>query len=650
MNEPLWRPSPERVAASRLTEFTRIAAQRTGRRFPDFDALWRWSVDDIAAFWNAVWDFCGVVAETKGARVLADGERMPGARFFPEARLNFAENLLQTRGAGEAILFRGEDKVRRRLSWDDLHAEVSRLQQALSAAGVKPGDRVAAFVANMPEAVIAMLATSSLGAIWSSCSPDFGAQGVIDRFGQIEPKLLFFVEGYFYNGKTIDCLPRLPDILKQVPSIERAVVIAYARERPDIAAIGKAVSWPDFLAPHSPKSVSFARLPFDHPLCILYSSGTTGVPKCIVHGAGGTLLQHLKEHRLHSDIKAADRVFYFTTCGWMMWNWLVSALASGATLALYDGSPFHPSGMTLFDYAQAEAISFFGTSAKYIDACGKGGVAPKAQHSLTELRTIASTGSPLLPEGFDYVYSQVKREVCLSSISGGTDIISCFVLGNPNGPVWRGEIQAPGLGMKVEVFDEVGRPLEGEKGELVCTRPFPSMPVGFWNDPDGAKYRAAYFERYPGVWRHGDWIEKTPHGGFVIYGRSDAVLNPGGVRIGTAEIYRQVEQLEEVEESIVIGQDWQGDVRVVLFVKLRAGLALDAVLEKTIKDRIRANTTPRHVPAKVLQVPDIPRTKSGKIVELAVRDVVHGRAVKNKEALANPEALAHYADRPELRA
>jgi acetoacetyl-CoA synthetase len=650
MNEPLWRPSPERVAASRLTEFTRIAAQRTGRRFPDFDALWRWSVDDIAAFWNAVWDFCGVVAETKGARVLADGERMPGARFFPEARLNFAENLLQTRGAGEAILFRGEDKVRRRLSWDDLHAEVSRLQQALSAAGVKPGDRVAAFVANMPEAVIAMLATSSLGAIWSSCSPDFGAQGVIDRFGQIEPKLLFFVEGYFYNGKTIDCLPRLPDILKQVPSIERAVVIAYARERPDIAAIGKAVSWPDFLAPHSPKSVSFARLPFDHPLCILYSSGTTGVPKCIVHGAGGTLLQHLKEHRLHSDIKAADRVFYFTTCGWMMWNWLVSALASGATLALYDGSPFHPSGMTLFDYAQAEAISFFGTSAKYIDACGKGGVAPKAQHSLTELRTIASTGSPLLPEGFDYVYSQVKREVCLSSISGGTDIISCFVLGNPNGPVWRGEIQAPGLGMKVEVFDEVGRPLEGEKGELVCTRPFPSMPVGFWNDPDGAKYRAAYFERYPGVWRHGDWIEKTPHGGFVIYGRSDAVLNPGGVRIGTAEIYRQVEQLEEVEESIVIGQDWQGDVRVVLFVKLRAGLALDAALEKTIKDRIRANTTPRHVPAKILQVPDIPRTKSGKIVELAVRDVVHGRAVKNKEALANPEALAHYADRPELRA
>ncbi|HSD35696.1 MAG TPA: acetoacetate--CoA ligase [Alphaproteobacteria bacterium] len=650
MSEPLWRPSPERVAASRLTEFTSFAAQRTGRRFLDFDALWRWSVEDIAAFWDAVWDFCGVVAETKGARVLADGERMPGARFFPEARLNFAENLLQTRGAGEAILFRGEDKVRRRLSWDDLHAEVSRLQQALSAAGVKPGDRVAAFVANMPEAVIAMLATSSLGAIWSSCSPDFGAQGVIDRFGQIEPKLLFFVEGYFYNGKTIDCLPRLPDILKQVPSIERAVVIAYARERPDIAAIGKAVSWPDFLAPHSPKPVSFARLPFDHPLCILYSSGTTGVPKCIVHGAGGTLLQHLKEHRLHTDIKAADRVFYFTTCGWMMWNWLVSALASGATLALYDGSPFHPSGMTLFDYAQEEGISFFGTSAKFIDACGKGGVAPKAKHSLTKLRTIASTGSPLLPEGFDYVYSQVKREVCLSSISGGTDIISCFVLGNPNGPVWRGEIQAPGLGMKVEVFDEGGRPLEGEKGELVCTRPFPSMPVGFWNDPDGAKYRAAYFERYPGVWRHGDWIGKTPHGGFVIYGRSDAVLNPGGVRIGTAEIYRQVEQLEEVEESIVIGQDWQGDVRVVLFVKLRAGLALDAALEKTIKDRIRANTTPRHVPAKILQVPDIPRTKSGKIVELAVRDVVHGRAVKNKEALANPEALAHYADRPELRA
>jgi acetoacetyl-CoA synthetase len=648
MKEPLWRPSPERIAASQLTKFMRLAEGRSGRAFPDFAALWRWSVEDIEGFWDAVWDFCGIVAETKGGRVLADGDKMPGARFFPEARLNFAENLLRRRGPQDAILFRGEDKVRRRLSWDELHAEVSRLQAALAAAGVKPGDRVAGFVANMPEAVIAMLATASLGAVWSSCSPDFGVQGVVDRFGQIEPKLLFFVEGYFYNGKMIDCLPRLPEILKQVPSIERAVVIGYTCERPDIGGIAKAVHWSDLVAPHAAAAVRFAPQPFNHPLTIMYSSGTTGVPKCITHGAGGTLIQHLKEHRLHSDIKPGDRVFYFTTCGWMMWNWLVSALASGATLLLYDGSPFHPSGMALFDYAEEEGMTFLGASAKFIDACNKAGVKPAAAHKLEKLRTLASTGSPLLPEGFDYVYAKVKRDLCLSSISGGTDIISCFVLGNPIGPVWRGEIQAPGLGMKVEVYDETGRPIQGEKGELVCTRPFPSMPVGFWNDPGDAKYRAAYFEQYPGVWRHGDWIEQTQHGGFVIYGRSDAVLNPGGVRIGTAEIYRQVEQLDEVEESIVVGQDWQGDVRVVLFVKLKAGARLDAALERKIKERIRANTTPRHVPAKILEVPEIPRTKSGKIVELAVRDVIHGRAVKNKEALANPEALAHFERRPEL--
>jgi acetoacetyl-CoA synthetase len=648
MKDPLWRPSPQRIAASQLTKFMRLAEERSGHAFSDFAALWRWSVDDIEGFWNAVWDFCGIVAETKGGRVLMDADKMPGARFFPEARLNFAENLLRRRGPQDAILFRGEDKVRRRLSWDELHAEVSRLQAALAAAGVKPGDRVAGFVANMPEAVIAMLATASLGAVWSSCSPDFGVQGVVDRFGQIEPKLLFFVEGYFYNGKMIDCLPRLPEILKQVPSIERAVVIGYTRERPDIGGIAKAVHWSDLVAPHAAAAVRFAPQPFNHPLTIMYSSGTTGVPKCITHGAGGTLIQHLKEHRLHSDIKPGDRVFYFTTCGWMMWNWLVSALASGATLLLYDGSPFHPSGMALFDYAEEERMTFFGTSAKFIDACNKAGVTPAATHKLAMLRTLASTGSPLQPEGFDYVYANVKRDLCLSSISGGTDIISCFVLGNPIGPVWRGEIQAPGLGMKVEVYDETGRPVKGEKGELVCTRPFPSMPVGFWNDPGDARYRAAYFEQYPGVWRHGDWIEETAHGGFVIYGRSDAVLNPGGVRIGTAEIYRQVEQLDEVEESIVVGQDWQGDVRVVLFVKLKAGRKLDAALEKKIKDKIRANTTPRHVPARILEVPEIPRTKSGKIVELAVRDVIHGRAVKNKEALANPEALAHFERRPEL--
>ncbi len=649
MTQPLWSPSPERVAASQITRFLRLAETRSGRGFADFAALWRWSVEDPEGFWSLVWEFCEVVGERGSGPVLADGERMPGARFFPEARLNFAENLLRGRGGGDAIVFRGEDRVRRRLTWDQLHGEVSRLQQAMAAAGVGAGDRVAGFLANMPEAVIAMLAAASLGAIWSSSSPDFGVQGVVDRFGQIAPKLLFFVESYLYNGKEIDCLPRLPEILKQIPAIERTVIVPYLRERPEIAGIPGALTWSDFLAPHAPRPVAFSRLPFDHPLYIMYSSGTTGVPKCILHGAGGTLIQHLKEHRLQSDIGPGDRVFYFTTCGWMMWNWLVSALASGASLMLYDGSPFHPSSMALCDYAEEEGMTFFGTSAKFIDACNKAGVRAAAGHRLGALRTLASTGSPLLPEGFDYVYRQVKGDLCLSSISGGTDIISCFVLGNPIGPVWRGEIQAPGLGMAVEVFDESGRPVVGEKGELVCTRPFPSMPVGFWNDPDGAKYRAAYFERYPGVWRHGDWIERTKHGGFVIYGRSDAVLNPGGVRIGTAEIYRQVEQLEEVEESIVVGQDWQGDQRVVLFVKLRGGLALDGALEKRIRERIRANTTPRHVPAKILQVAEIPRTRSGKIVELAVRDVIHGRPVKNKEALANPEALAHFADRVELR-
>jgi acetoacetyl-CoA synthetase len=574
---------------------------------------------------------------------------MPGAVYFPEARLNYAENLLRRRDDGDAIVFHGEDKVRRRMSWRELHDNVSRLAQAMKALGIKPGDRVAGFVPNMPETVVATLATAAIGATWSSCSPDFGARGVIDRFGQIAPRILFTADGYYYNGKAHDSLARVAEFLPELPTVEQVIVLPYLSNAPDASRVPKATALAGVLEPYKPRDIEFSRQPFNHPLFIMYSSGTTGVPKCIVHGAGGTLLQHLKEHQLQSDVRAADRVFYFTTCGWMMWNWLISALASQATLLLYDGSPFHPDGYALFDYAAVERCTLFGTSAKYIDACAKAEVKAVDRHDLPYLRTICSTGSPLAPEGFDYIYDSVKKDVCLSSISGGTDIISCFVLGNPIGPVWRGEIQARGLGMKVEVWSEEGKPLRGEKGELVCTLPFPSMPVAFWNDPDGKKYRAAYFERFPNVWHHGDYIELTEHDGIIVYGRSDATLNPGGVRIGTAEIYRQVEQLPEILESLVIGQDWDNDVRVVLFVKLKPGQKLDEALRTRIKQQIRASTTPRHVPAKILQIADIPRTKSGKITELAVRDIVHGRPVKNREALANPEALELYLNLADLR-
>ena len=640
--QPLWQPDLQRAARSNLTRFWREAERRASRAFGDYDALHRWSVEASAEFWALVWDF-GRVSGNPGLRRLINAERMPGARWFPEAKLNFAQNLLRERDAMLAISFWGEDKVKRRMSRRELYDLVSRIAQALRAAGVRKGDRVAGYLPNLPEAVAAMLAATSIGAIWSSCSPDFGIQGVLDRFGQIEPKVLFCADGYFYGGKAFDSLDKVREILPKLPSVQACVVIPYA------GSSGEAgTKLHDFIAPYQPGNIEFEPVEFDHPLYILYSSGTTGVPKCIVHGTGGTLLQHLKEHQLHADVQPGDRVFFFTTLGWMMWNWLVSGLASGASLMLYDGSPFVDRGRVLFDFAEAEGITHFGTSAKFIDAIAKIALKPRETHDLGKLRALLSTGSPLVPEGFDYVYENVRKDVCLSSISGGTDIVSCFVLGNPMGPVWRGEIQCKGLGMAVEVFDEQGRELRGEKGELVCTRPFPSMPVGFWNDPEGAKYRAAYFERFPGVWRHGDWCEETSHGGFIIYGRSDAVLNPGGVRIGTAEIYRQVEQLDEVLESIVIGQEWEGDVRVVLFVKLKDGLALDDKLVAKIKQKIRANATPRHVPAKILQVADIPRTKSGKIVELAVRDVVHGRSVKNVEALANPEALEHFRNLPAL--
>ncbi len=647
-----WRPSQERIAASRLSAFIEEAQTRWGREFPDYAALHRWSIEHPDEFWLSLWDFAGVIGERGGAVVL-DRDRMPGARWFPEARVNFAENLLRRRDDADALVFWGEGRVSRRLSHGELQRKVAQLAAAMRASGVVQGDRIAAYLPNLPEAIVVMLAAASIGAIYTSASPDFGVQGVLDRFGQVEPKLLFAADGYFYNGKTIDSLAKIAEVVARMPSVLKVVIVPYVEASPDLAKIRSATMFEDFIAPHRDAAdIEYARLPFDHPLYIMYSSGTTGVPKCIVHCAGGVLLQHLKEHQLHGDVKPGDRCFYFTTCGWMMWNWLASGLASGATLLLYDGSPFLRGGKILFDYADAEGMTHFGTSAKFIDAIAKIQLAPIQSHKLEKLRAMFSTGSPLVPEAFDYVYRAVKRDLHLASISGGTDIVSCFVLGNPIAPVHRGEIQCAALGMAVVVFDEQGMPVREEKGELVCTRPFPSMPIGFWNDPLGSKYRAAYFERFDKVWCHGDFAEITAHGGFIIHGRSDATLNPGGVRIGTAEIYRQVEKLPEVVESIVIGQNWPpdevADVRVVLFVKLADGLALDEPLMARIKQVIRDNTTPRHVPAKVLQVADIPRTKSGKIVELAVRNVVHGEPVKNVEALANPEALEYFRGRPEL--
>ncbi len=649
MAGPLWQPSSDRIAQANITALSRELESRHGVSLPDYPALHRFSLERKEAFWTAIWDLCGVIAEPRGDRALIDPGRMPGAKFFPDARLNFAENLLRRRDDSPAMIFRAEDRVERTMSWAALYDAVSQLSQALRAAGVGPGDRVAGFVPNMPETVVAMLAATTLGAVWTSCSPDFGVQGVLDRFGQVEPKVLFTADGYYYNGKAHDSLGRVAEFLESLPTVGRVVVLPLLAEAPDVAAVPKARNLADFIAPFAPGPIAFERLPFNAPLYILYSSGTTGVPKCIVHGAGGTLLQHLKEHRIHTDVKPGDRVFYFTTCGWMMWNWLVSALAQEATLLLYDGSPFHPHGNVLFDFADAHAMTVFGTSAKYIDALSKAGLKPRETHDLSSLRVMTSTGSPLAPEGFDYVYADIKQDIQLASISGGTDIVSCFMLGNPAGPVWRGEIQVPGLGMAVEVFDEAGNPVIGEKGELVCTEPFPAMPLGFWGDESGERYRGAYFERYPNVWHHGDFVERTAHGGFIVYGRSDATLNPGGVRIGTAEIYRQVERIPEVVEAICIGQDWQGDVRVVLFVRLREGSVLDDALRDRIRKQIRANCTPRHVPARIIQVADIPRTKSGKITELAVRDLVHGRSINNQEALANPEALELYRDLPELR-
>lgn len=648
-NAPLWIPTPDRIARAPITAFMVEASAGAGAAFSSYAELHRWSVERRDDFWNLLWDFCGVVGD-KGERLLADGDKMPGASFFPDARLNFAENLLHKRGSGDAIVFKGEDKVLRRLSWDDLHALVSRLQQLFVSLGVKKGDRVAAMMPNMPEAAAGMLAAASLGAVWSSCSPDFGEQGVLDRFGQIEPVLFLAPDGYWYNGKQNDVTAKVQAVLAKLPSVRQAILVDYlGTARQAVTAMPRAVALDDALAPFAAKDVTFERTAFSHPLYILFSSGTTGIPKCIVHGAGGTLLQHLKEQQLHGGLKDGDRLFYFTTCGWMMWNWLISGLASGATLLLYDGSPFHPDGNILFDYADAEKMTWFGTSAKFIDTLRKSGLRPIDSHDLSTVRTVSSTGSPLSPEDFAFVYEGIKTDVHLASISGGTDIMGCFVLGVPVAPVWSGEIQGPGLGMAVDVWSDDAKPIRQEKGELVCVRAFPSMPIAFWNDPEGKKYHAAYFERFDNVWCHGDFAEWTVHGGMIIHGRSDATLNPGGVRIGTAEIYNQVEQMPEISEALCIGQDFDHDVRVVLFVRLASGVSLDEDLEKRIRLKIRTGCSPRHVPAKIVAVADIPRTKSGKITELAVRDIVHGREVKNMEALANPQALEMFRDLEALR-
>ena len=647
MKQPLWTPSPARAAETRMAHFLDHVRHEYAPHIDDYASLHQWSIDRPEVFWPEVWAFCGIKAERTWDQVLVDGDRMSGAQWFTGTRLNFAENLLRFRDDHPAIVFHDEHGHRRELSYAELYREVARLAGALRELGVTTGDRVAAFMPNCPETIIAMLATTSIGAIWSSCSPDFGINGVLDRFGQIEPKVLFATDGYYYNGKTIGSLDRISNVLEQLPGVQRVVVVPFTQRTSDLNNLGNAVSWDAFLS--DAEEIEFEQLPFDHPVYIMYSSGTTGIPKCIVHGAGGTLIQHLKELVLHTDLHRNDRIFYFTTCGWMMWNWLVSSLAVGATVVLYDGSPFFPGAETLWQMAEKERISVFGTSAKYIAAVEKSGLKPREQYNLSALRAILSTGSPLLPESFDFVYRDIKADIQLASISGGTDIVSCFALGNPMLPVYEGELQCRGLGMAVEVFDEHGTALRHEKGELVCTKPFPSMPIGFWNDRHGEKYRKAYFERFENIWCHGDFAEITEHGGVVIYGRSDATLNPGGVRIGTAEIYRQVEKLDEILESLAIGQQWKDDERIVLFVRLREGSILDDDLRNSVRSIIRTNTTPRHVPAKIVQVTDIPRTISGKIVELAVQSAVHDRPIKNTDALANPGALDQYRDIPELQ-
>ena len=638
---PIWTPSPSSIEAANIMRFIKVANHQYSLNLSSYDELHQWSIHNLEDFYRLLWDFCGLLSSHKGTHKILISPDLFNSKFFEDAQLNYAENLLRDRPQDmAALIFWGENNAKRTLTYGEVYQQVAQLSAYLKSIGVQKGDRIAGYLPNTPEAVVAMLAATSLGAVWSSCSPDFGLGGLLDRFGQISPKVLFMAEGYVYNGKYFNGLDKINELFNHLPSLEKIIVFPYINQEFSLPHTPHVISWDEALQPfHNVKTINFVQVPFNHPLFIMYSSGTTGSPKCIVHGVGGTLLQHLKEHQLNCDIKPGDKLFYFTTCGWMMWNWQVSALASKATLCLFDGSP---AGSILWEYAEKEKITHFGTSAKYIDFMKKSALHPREHHNLSNLKVITSTGSPLGPESFDFVYQHIAPEVHLASISGGTDILSCFALGNPIGPLWRGELQVPGLGMDIHVFDDKGHSVKGHKGELVCKSPFPSMPIYFWNDEDNKKYYEAYFEKFPGVWCHGDYVEKTVHGGFIIYGRSDTVLNPGGVRIGTAEIYRQVEQIPEVLESLVVGQEWKGDIRIILFVILKEGSILNSELENKIKQYVRTQTSPRHVPAKIIQITDIPRTKSGKIMEIAVRDKIHNRPIVNSSTLANPEALKLY--------
>jgi acetoacetyl-CoA synthetase len=648
MAKLLWKPSEEQIKQSNMYRFMNLVNRKYGQDFKEYTSLYQWSIENISDFWAAFWEFADIIHSKRYDQVIDDAKKMPAARWFSSAELNFAENLLRFRDDRVALIFKGEGQPSTRLTYAQLYDEVARLAKSLKDLGIQPGDRVVGFMPNMPESMIAMLAATSLGAAWSSCSPDFGIKGVLDRFGQIKPRVLFTANGYSFKGKNIDSLERISNILKELPSIEKVVVVPYTEQQADISAVANAVHYQDFRSSEAGREIEFMQLPFEHPLYIMYSSGTTGLPKCMVQSAGGILVHHLKELMLHTDLKREDTIFYFTTCGWMMWNWLSSSLAVGATLVLYDGNPFHPHAGALWEMAQDEKITVFGTSAGYIAALQNASVKPGNTYDLRPLRALLSTGSPLSIEGFEFIYREVKADLQLASISGGTDLNGCFALGNPMLPVYAGELQCRGLAMDVRAFDELGNELIDEQGELVCCKPFPSMPIYFWDDPDGSKYHNAYFDVFPNIWRHGDFVTVTRRGGVIMHGRSDATLNPGGVRIGTAEIYRQLEQMAEIDDSVVVGQDWKNDVRVILFVKLAEGAELTAELKEKIKQTIRTNASPRHVPAKIISVPDVPYTLNMKKVELAVKKIIQGQEVLNKDALSNPQALDFYANITEL--